>query len=132
MEDAFGMGADKSESTLLTLFVPSVDRDSQPIDQKKWEQLALELLGNCFGGATAFPKGRGVWRDDERDGKLVYDETIVVHCYTNMEALEKHRDRLRQWIETLGVEANQGAVALIIDRTYIERRFPLKKEAGNG
>jgi hypothetical protein len=71
--DALEMGATKAESTLLTLFIPSVDRDSQPIDQKKWEQAALELLGSYFGGATAFPKGRGVWRDDEQGGKLVYE-----------------------------------------------------------
>jgi hypothetical protein len=37
-----------------------------------------------------------------------------------MESLEKHRDKLRQWVETLGVEAKQGAVGLVIDRTYIE------------
>ena len=43
-------GASKSESTLLTLFIPSVDQNSNPVDQKKWEQEVLELLGTYFGG----------------------------------------------------------------------------------
>ena len=30
------LGAAKVESTLLVLFIPSVDRDSQPIDQDTW------------------------------------------------------------------------------------------------
>ena len=51
-------GVNKFESTLLVLFIPSVDRDAKPIDQHKWEMAALEVLGKCFGGATAFPKGR--------------------------------------------------------------------------
>ena len=60
-------GVSKQESVLLVLFIPSVDRLSQSIDQATWERKALEVLGKCFGGATAFPKGKGVWRDDEQD-----------------------------------------------------------------
>jgi hypothetical protein len=51
------LGAAKVESTLLVLFIPSVDRDSQPIDQDTWVHRALETLGELFGGATAFPQG---------------------------------------------------------------------------
>lgn len=116
--------ASKSESTLLTLFIPSVDRDTQPIEQGRWEQEALELLGKCLGGATAFPKGRGVWRDDQQQGKLIFDETIVIHCYTNKAALEVCREDIRRFIKKLGTEAKQGAVGLVIDRTYFEVRFP--------
>src|SRR5262249_8832719 len=58
------LGASKAASTLLVLFIPSKDRDSQPIDQGYWVNEALRVLGECFGGATAFPQGRGVWRDD--------------------------------------------------------------------
>jgi hypothetical protein len=43
------------------LFVPSVDREERPIDdQKYWMEEALTVLGNCFGGATAWPRGVGV------------------------------------------------------------------------
>ena len=43
------LGAAKVESTLLVLFIPSVDRDSQPIDQATWVHRALETLGALFG-----------------------------------------------------------------------------------
>ncbi|HEY5867182.1 MAG TPA: hypothetical protein VI542_16800 [Candidatus Tectomicrobia bacterium] len=52
------LGAAKVESTLLVLFIPSVDRDSQPIDQDTWVYRALETLGELFGGATAFPQAK--------------------------------------------------------------------------
>jgi hypothetical protein len=126
-------GISKTESTLLGLFIPSVDRESKPIDQETWEQDALELLGRWFGGATAFPKGRGVWRDDQQGGKLIFDETIVIHCYTNLDAIDKHSADLRQFLVTKGQETNQGAVGYVIDRTYLELRFPLSsEEATNG
>ena len=51
--------AAKSESTLLVLFIPSVDRNMAPIDQDHWLGEALKVLGTCFGGGTAFPRGRG-------------------------------------------------------------------------
>jgi hypothetical protein len=64
-------GLSKFESTLLVLFIPSVDRNMTPVNQDQWESAALEALGTWFGGATAFPRGRGVWRDDAQGGKLV-------------------------------------------------------------
>src|SRR5262249_22916959 len=52
----------KVETALLVLFLPSVDRLARPVDQDHWVNRALEFLGAKFGGATAYPKGRGVWR----------------------------------------------------------------------
>jgi hypothetical protein len=77
------MGASKTASTLLVLFLPSHDRDGQPIDHDFWVGEALQVLGAELGGATAFPQGRGVWRDDERGGVLVHDRPTVIQCYTN-------------------------------------------------
>jgi hypothetical protein len=55
------LGAGPPAGTVqLTLFVPSVDRASQPIDQAYWRDEALRTLGRLFRGATAFPPGRGV------------------------------------------------------------------------
>jgi hypothetical protein len=70
--------AQKSASTTLVLFVPSVDRDGESIDQEHWVAEALAVLGRLFGGATAFPQGRGVWRDDERGGQLIFDAPVIV------------------------------------------------------
>jgi hypothetical protein len=66
---------------LVVLFIPSVERDGTSIiDQAFWVDAALEMFGRVFGGATAFPKAKGIWRDDERGGALVKDEPVVLHC----------------------------------------------------
>ena len=46
------------------------------IDQGHWVEGALEMFGRVFGGATAYPRARGIWRDDERGGALVKDEPV--------------------------------------------------------
>ena len=52
------------KSVLVVLFVPSVERDGKtPIDQKRWVDASLEMFGRTFGGATAYPKAKGIWRD---------------------------------------------------------------------
>lgn len=74
---------DKWKTVLVVLFIPSVERDGETsIDQDGWKEKALKLFGDVFGGATAYPKAEGVWRDDERGRKLVRDNPIVFHCYT--------------------------------------------------
>lgn len=117
--------AHKSESTLLVLFIPSIDRFGASIDQEVWVTSALDVLGKCFGGATAFPQGRGVWRDDEQGGKLIYDDPVVIQCYTNEASLEQHATELRDFLVRMGTETHQGAVGFVIDRDYLEIRFPL-------
>ena len=120
--------AQKSASTVLVLFVPSVDRDEQVIDQEYWVTEALAVLGRLFGGATAFPQGRGVWRDDARGGQLIFDAPVIMQCYTTEQALEEHADELRVFLRRLGEEGRQGAVGVVIDRDYLEIRFPLEEE----
>ncbi len=120
--------ADKAEGTALVLFVPSVDRHGEPIDQVYWETESLTVLGNLFGGATAFPQGRGVWRDDERGGRLVFDAPIIVQCYTSIEAIDQYADSLRSFLVRMGEETRQGAVGFVIDRTYLEIKFPDRRE----
>jgi hypothetical protein len=127
MPDFAGMlGASKAASTLLVLFIPSKDRKDQPIDQALWLEESLRLLGTLFGGATAFPQGKGVWRDDAQGGKLQFDEPVVIQCYTSEQALEQQGAPLRDFLERMGREARQGAVGLVIDRDYLEIGFPLE------
>ena len=52
------------KAVLVVLFVPSVERDgTTPIDQSRWVDASLAMFGRVFGGATAYPKAKGVWRD---------------------------------------------------------------------
>jgi hypothetical protein len=64
-------------------FVPSQDRDGRDIDHDERVRRALETLGTLFRGATAYPRARGVWRDDDRLGELRYEEPTVVTCYAD-------------------------------------------------
>jgi hypothetical protein len=121
--------ASRSEATLFVLFIPSSDREGNPLgkkEQKRWVRRALKLLGKTQRGATAFPRGWGVWRDEAQGGRLVWDRPVLIQCFTNEEALETHRDAIREFLVELGTETNQGAVGFVIDRAYFEIEFPLE------
>lgn len=117
-------GAAKANSTLLVLFIPSADRNQKSVAQDVWVEEALAVLGQLFGGATAFPRARGVWRDDARHGALVFDEPVVIQCYTNSKLIEANAAKLREFLVRMGTQTNQGAVGLVIDRHYLEIAFP--------
>ena len=126
------MAAVKRESTLLVLFIPSVDRWDKPIEQDYWVNEALSLLGRCLGGATAFPQGKGVWRDDERGGRLIFDAPVIIQSYTSESDLDEKAPEIRKFLMRLGKEGRQGAVGFVIDRDYLEIQFPLEKESSHG
>jgi hypothetical protein len=110
---------------LVVLFVPSVERDgAAPIDQSRWVDAALEMFGRVFGGATAYPKAKGIWRDDERAGALVKDEPVVVHCYTTPVAIQDARNlaELGSFCRKMGREARQGEVGLVVGDEYFSIR----------
>jgi hypothetical protein len=106
---------------LVVLFVPSVERDgSTSIDQQHWVDAALEMFGRVFGGATAYPKAKGIWRDDERGGVLVTDVPVVVHCYTTTADIQDAGNlaELGRFCRRMGREANQGEIGLVIGDEY--------------
>ena len=109
----------------MVLFVPSLERDvDTPIDQERWLDLSLEMFGRVFGDATAYPKAKGIWRDDERGGVLVKDEPVVVHCYTTPAQIEDQRNlaELGSFCRKLGREARQGEVGLVVGDEYFAIR----------
>lgn len=124
---AGALGASKAAATLLVLFIPSKDRSDKPIDQGFWVEEALNALGKMFGGATAFPQGKGVWRDDAQGGKLLFDEPVIIQCYTSEYIIENSMVPLREFLHRMGRDARQGAIGLVIDRDYMEIGFPLEE-----
>jgi hypothetical protein len=119
-----GVQEEAQKAVLIVLFIPSVERDGvTPIDQDAWVDSALVFFGSTFGGATAFPKARGIWRDDERGGALVRDEPVVMQCYVATEQLDDPRlDALRGFCSRLGRETRQGEIGVVIDGNYIAIR----------
>ena len=121
------LGASKRSSTLFVLFIPSRTRTDEPVDQRYWVREALSVLGRLFGGATAYPKGEGVWLDTEQDkdkgGKLLFDEPVVIQSYTSQESIMAESNGLRSFLIRLGSEARQAAVGFVVDRDYMEIQF---------
>jgi hypothetical protein len=106
-------------TSLVVIFVPSKDRDGQPIDQEQWVDEVLATLGRLFRGATAYPRGRGVWRDDERGGTLLTEEPVIVFSYAaeddlTVEALSD----LYRTLSRMGRETKQGEIGVVIDGKY--------------
>ncbi len=97
-------------------------------EQRRRVRRALKLLGNTLRGATAFPRGWGVWRNDARGGRLVWDRPVLIQCFTNEEALRQQSGPIQEFLIRLGTDTNQGAVGFVIDRSYYEIEFPLKGE----
>jgi hypothetical protein len=87
---------------------------------------ALKLLGRKFGGATAFPRGWGTWRDDAQEGRLVWDKPVLIQCFTSEAALREHTPALREFLVELGTATNQGAVACVLDKVMYQIHFPLQ------
>lgn len=122
---AKSLKASKSATTLLVQFIPSRDQDEVAIDQQVWVDEALITLGKLFGGATAYLQGKGVWRDDGQGRRLVFDEPVVIQCYTTAKAIEKEAKQLREFLVRMGTTTRQGAVGFVIDDEYLEIGFPL-------
>lgn len=107
---------------LVVLFIPNVERDGvTAIDQDRWVDEALDLFGRVFGGATAYPRAKGIWRDDENDGKLVRDSPVVLHSYMTPEAMDNPANQalLGTFCRRMGRETNQGEVGLVISDEYL-------------
>jgi hypothetical protein len=104
----------------VTLFTPSVDRDGELIDEPYWTEQALTTFGRLFRGATAFPPGRGVWRDDERGGNLVFDENQMVTSWVPDGVFDDEEvlKQLKEFLCRMGREANQGEIGIVMDGTY--------------
>ena len=110
---------------LVVLFVPSVERDGiTPIDQPQWVDAALRMFGRVFGGATAYPKAMGIWRDDEHDGALIKDEPVVIHCYTTPADIQNASNlaALASFCRRMGLQCGQGEIGLVVGDEYFAIR----------
>jgi hypothetical protein len=106
-------------TSLIVVFVPSKDRNGQPIDQDYWVDEVLTTLGKLFRGATAYPRGRGVWRDDERGGVLLREEPVIVFSYAPEGSLTAGAlTDLYRTLSRMGRGARQGEVGTVIDGKY--------------
>jgi hypothetical protein len=72
-----------------------------------------------FRGATACPRGRGVWRDDERGGTLLQEAPVIVFSYVaETDPMTNVLLELYRTLSRLGSQANQGEIGVVIDGKY--------------
>jgi len=118
---ARALGASQPLGTAhLMIFVPSADRNGRKLKGPPWTKPTLRVLGKLFRGATAYPRGLGVWRDDAAGGKLVFDDTTIVFSYVAPKDLTPGTlAELRKFLHRLGRETNQGEIGLVLDGHYI-------------
>ncbi len=101
------------------VFVPSKDRDGNPVDQDHWVDELLRTLGKLYRGSTAYPRGRGVWRDDERGGVLISEEPVIVFSYFASEAMTTTSlHELYKSLSRMGRATNQGEIGVVLDGRY--------------
>ena len=58
---------------------------------------------------------------------MLFDEPVVIQCYTSEQAIERQAPRLREFLHHMGREARQGEIGLVIDRDDLEIDFPLEQ-----
>jgi hypothetical protein len=122
-------------SVLFVLFIPSRTADDKPLpggeSQTFWADTASERLTEEFGGATAFPTGKGMWLNEET-GKIVREDVILVHSYAGLSRAKdpERLGRLAELLHRMGKRTKQGEVVVVIDGImYKIRKFT---KAGRG
>ena len=58
----------------------------------------------------------------------MHDAPVIIQSYTSIDAIDRQAVKLREFLLRMGKAASQGAVGFVIDRTYLEIRFPLQEE----
>jgi hypothetical protein len=106
-------------TSLLVVFVPSKDRSGVAIDQDHWVTEVLQTVGRMYRGSTAYPRGRGVWRDDARGGVLVMEEPVIVFSYISQAELTvASLEDLYKTLSRVGRATNQDEIGVVIDGRY--------------
>ncbi|MBI4617208.1 MAG: hypothetical protein HY720_26580 [Planctomycetes bacterium] len=106
----------KRTAECLQIFVPEGDRESKsiPVDlHDRWVVQLLELCALLFGGATAYGRGVGVWREK---GTVHWDRVTVVEAWVDprLRTLGRRLRELEQRLEEMRADLRQVAVGYIL------------------
>lgn len=113
--DALG-ASDQTSVQVLTLYIPSRDRDGRAIkDHDRWVKTAADLLVQVGGGVTIAPPVRGGWQNPK--GKIIWEDTVLLYSYVKPDLFLASLRSLRNFAHRLGRETKQGEVVVEFDRT---------------
>jgi hypothetical protein len=109
----------------ITIYVPSRDRDGNPVEFESWVTRMLELLSQVGGGATRMPPAQGAWLNPDTH-LLVIENVTLVYSYVDGDALAARLPALRGLLHQMGRALNQGEVVIEVnERFYKIRDFDL-------
>lgn len=123
MDVAQMLGASE-EATLdkVTLYIPTRDRDGNPVEFESWAETAMKLLSRIGGGATRLPPVRGAWLRE--DGHLIEEEIHMVYSYVDGDAFLAAGADVRAFAHGMGRALDQGEIVVEInDRFYKIRSY---------
>jgi hypothetical protein len=113
--------AEEATQDRITIYVPSRDRDGEPVDFEGWVLRTMELLSHIGGGATRMPPAQGAWRNPDT-ATLIIEEVTLVYSYVDGDALVARLSDLRELIHRMGRELNQGEMIVEINDTLYKIR----------
>ena len=105
----------------VAVYVPSVDRDGNKVDQKAHAEDVARLFSQGFGGATAYP-ATGYWVNGR--GDLVEEEIIKVEGWTTSDRATEAENLARGIAYMVCKRAKQEAVTIEVNgrMEFVEHR----------
>jgi hypothetical protein len=114
--------AEEAIQDRITLYVPSRDRDGNPVPEfESWAMKALRLLSEIGGGATRMPPSLGAWLNPDT-GTLIVEDVTLVYAYVDGDALAARLGDLRALMHGMGRALNQGEVVIEVNDTFYKIR----------
>lgn len=106
----------------VTLYIPTRDRDGNPVEFESWVERAMRLLSEIGGGATRLPPAQGAWLRD--DGHLIEESVHMVYSYVDGDAFIAAGAKVRSFLHEMGRSLEQGEVVVELnDRLYKIRSY---------
>lgn len=116
------LGAYEASSTqMLTLYIPSQDRDGNPVNSVQWIGQAAMLLNTIGGGATQFDT-TGSWLNPET-GTQVTEQITIIYSYVTARKIKAFLPELNDFVQRLGRQTNQGEVVVEFSNRLYKIRF---------
>jgi hypothetical protein len=119
--------AEQAIQDRITIYIPSRDRDGEPVEFENWIGRAMELLSQIGRGATRMPPAQGAWLNPETAALIIEDVTLV-YSYVDGDALASRLADLRSFLHTMGRALKQGEIVIEFnDMLYKIRKFDRRR-----
>lgn len=124
------LGFDVARPNRVAIYVADKDRHGKPVkDYEKWVADAGAVLASLQGGgATVIRNLDGYWVDRSGECHPVDEKSALVYSFVSAEGLREGKARLREFIDRLGIETNQGEIAMEFNGKFATKKFPERKE----